>query len=196
MLLVACAVGVGAHVVSRAEQRTQVLAFARDLAAGTTVEPDDVGFVRVGLPERQASVYVSGTAAVRGMRLGRAVVRGELVTRAVVSSPQPSTTIVVPLASGAAPALHRGQRIVVWAVTSSCGFAELVPDVTVQSVDRGDEGLAAAGQQRVVVDLADDVAVKVVEALSRDGVVLRAGVVEGEARKPVPNPPRCHSASG
>lgn len=195
VVLVAVAVGVGAHVVSRAEQRVRVLAFIHDLSAGTTIEADDVAFVRVGLPRAQTAVYATGVAAVQGMRLNRTVVRGELVTRALAQRPEKATTLVIPLPAGAAPALRRGDRIVVWAFTNSCSVVKLISDVAVQSVERVDEAITDAGEQRVVVELADDAAATVVKALSAEGVVLRAGIVTGAAQTSAASVWNCQGAA-
>jgi hypothetical protein len=99
------------------------------------------------------------------------------------------------LAAGAAPALHRGQRIVIWAASDSCGVTELVHDVTVQSVDQGD-GLSGASGQLVVIDLPDGGAVGVVKALSDDTVALRAGVVSGAGRPAGSGSARCMDVGG
>jgi hypothetical protein len=93
-----------------------------------------------------------------------------------------STTEVLPFPVAAAPVLNRGERVVVWAAAGGCSLGVLVEDATVQGVDRGGDGagIQSAGSQRVTLDLPDDVAARVVAALARDGVTLRAGVLRGD----------------
>ena len=123
------------------------------------------------------------------------VIRGELVPRTVAHASEQTTTVVIPLSSNAAPALHRGDRIVVWAFTSTCSVAELISDVAVQSVASDEHAIADSGQQRVVVQLADDTAATVVKALSEEGVVLRAGIVTGARRTATPAAWSCQAGA-
>jgi hypothetical protein len=182
--MVVFAVAMGARIVARAEARSSILAFTRDLDAGTIVQQSDVEFVRVALSDGQRALYVNRADATVGTTLDRPVVRGELVARRDLHSTPGATSVVIPLAAGGAPALHRGQRIVVWSNSPTCGVTELVHDVTIQSVDRDDK-FAGSDGQRVVVDLPDDAALTVVKALSDEKAVLRAGVVSGPTRSSI-----------
>ena len=104
------------------------------------------------------------------------------------------TTLTVPLAAGAAPALHTGQRIEVWVSTASHARRSLLlPDVTVQSVRTDDGGSfsTGVGGQDVVVSVAPDVADRVIAALALDQVKLRAGVLVGSTDRSTP-PRRPH----
>ena len=190
LLLVVTSIAIGARVVAAAQSRTQVVAFTRDLAAGTTIRPGDVSYVRVNLPTDRLSIYADQLATVQGRRLTRPVERGELATRASVDRAAPSTRVVLPLVAGAAPALSRGDRVVVWAAADGCALGVLVGDATVQGVDRGGDGagLQSAGSQRVTLDLPDDVAARVVATLAKDSVTLRAGVLQGGAHEPIETP--------
>jgi hypothetical protein len=183
-LLVVASVGIGARVVEHAQDRIQVMAFTRDLAAGATVQGGDVQPVRVGLSTRQASVYITRAGAINGRQLVRPVSRGEFVTHDSLRASAETLTIVVPLAAGAAPQLHRGQRIAVWAAAKDCDLSLLIADATVQSADqaRGAFGASDAQNQQVVLTLPDADAQRVVRALAQDDVALRAGIVSGPAR--------------
>lgn len=198
ILLVVVAVGTGARVVARAEARSQVVAYTRDLAAGTTVQPDDLAYVRAGLPREQSGVYVARLAQAVGSRLGRAVVRGELVTRDSLALPEPTSTVVVPLGPAAAPELHRGQRITVWSSAPGCDTIILIAEATVEAVARGDgSSFESAGSQQVVLALADADAARVISALAAKDVLLRAGVLSGGPRSaPTTTGGQCKGTSG
>lgn len=198
ILLVVIAVGTGARVVAHAESRRQVVAYTRDLAAGATVQPDDLAYVRAGLPREQSSVYVALLAQAVGSRLGRAVTRGELVTRDSLAPPVQTTTVVVPLAPAAAPEVHRGQRITVWSSAPGCDTIILIPEATVEAVTRGDgSSFESAGSQQVVLALSDADAARVVSALAAKDVLLRAGLLSGGPRSaPSMAAGQCKGSSG
>jgi len=193
LLMVVFAVAMGAHIVGRAQARSAVLAFTRDLGAGTTIQSGDVEFVRVALSKGQRTLYVEHSAATVGKKLDRRVTRGELVARSDLEVRSTGTTVVIPLPGGAAPSLHRGQHIVVWSTAGTCGVIELVHDVTVQAVDR-DDRLAASDGQRVIVDVPDEAAVTIVKALSDENAVLRAGVVSRAGQAPTSPSSSCPDA--
>lgn len=195
VLLVAVSVVTGAHVLGNAQARIPLLAFTRDLAAGTSVQHTDVTLVRVALPRAQLPLYLKPEDELIGTTLAHAVSRGELVAQSVVGLQTSITTVVIPLAAGAAPALHRGERIVVWTASDTCGLVELIHDVTVQSVDR-DDGLSGASRQLVAIDLPDDAAFRVAKTLSDDTAVLRAGVVSGASRRVGSGSGRCTDVGG
>jgi SAF domain-containing protein len=187
VVLVLAAVLVGALVVARARHTDKELAVTHDLAAGTTLQATDVRLVDVQLPDdvRHDAGYLSDPAAAVGKVLNRPLRRGELVPAAVVSAAGGAqTTVSVPFAADAAPALTRGERIVVWLSTPSCPSVVLLPDVTVQDVRAATSGgFSTSGTgQDVVVSVVPTLAQRVVAALAIPDATIRAGVLTG-ARK-------------
>jgi hypothetical protein len=184
IVLVLAAVLVGALVVSRARHTDKELAVTRDLAAGTTLQAGDVRLVDVQLPDdvRHGAGYLSDPAQVLGKTLNRPLHRGELVPAAVVTAARSAqTTVSVPFAAEAAPALSRGERIVVWLSTPSCPSVVVLPEVTVQEVQAAASGgFSTAGTgQDVVVSVAPALAQRVVAALAIPDATIRAGVLSG-----------------
>lgn len=182
--LVLAAVLVGAVVVSRARHTDKELAVTRDLAAGTTLQTADVRLVDVQLPEdvRRDAAYLTDPAAAVGKVLNRPLHRGELVPAAVLGAAGGArTTVSVPFAADAAPALSRGQRIVVWLSTRSCPSVVVLPDVTVQDVRAAASGgFSTSGTgQNVVVSVTPALAQRVVAALAIQDATIRAGVLTG-----------------
>lgn len=184
IVLVLAAVLVGALVVSRARHTDKELAVTRDLAAGTKLQDGDVRLVDVQLPDdvRHDAAYLSDPAAVVGKVLNRPLHRGELLPAGVLAAADSTqTTVSVPFAADAAPALARGERIVVWLSTRSCPSIVLLPDVTVQDVRAAASGgfsTSGAGQD-VVVSVAPALAQRVVAALAIQDATIRAGVLSG-----------------
>jgi len=183
VVLVLGSVLLGATLVSRADSTYTVAAAGRDLAAGTVLTAADVRLVHVRLPAHGRGTYVQTTRDAVGKTLRRDVSAGELLPVDAVAKTAPHTTITVTLAQGAAPDLRAGQRITVWLSTKACPSVVLLPDVAVQSVRRDDSGSfgSGTGGQDVVVDVAPDVAQRVVTALSSEDATLRAGVLSGHA---------------
>ena len=184
IVLVLAAVLVGALVVARARHTEKELAVIRDLAAGTTLQADDVRQVDVQLPAdvRHDAAYLSDPGQVVGKVLNRPLRRGELVPAAVLAATDGAqTTVSVPFAADAAPTLGRGERIVVWLSTPSCPSTVLLPDVTVQDVRvAGSGGFSTSGTgQDVVVSVTPDLARRVVAALAIQDATIRAGVLSG-----------------
>lgn len=181
VILVLAAVLIGATVVSKARHTDHELAVTHDLAAGTRLRATDVRLVDTQLPDDVKPGYLDDVSEVVGKVLARPLHAGELVPSSVLSTAPQHTTVSVPLAAGAAPALTRGQRIVVWLSTPTCPSVVLLPDVTVQDVRTGDSGgFSSSGtSQDVVVSVAPELAQRVVAALAIDNATIRAGVLTG-----------------
>jgi hypothetical protein len=181
-VLVLGSVLLGANVVASANHSEPLIAFSRDLAAGTLVSDADVQVVRAQLPARDRGVYVASLAAVIGHQLNRPVARGELVPGAVLGAAVASTTISVPLAPDAAPPLAAGQRIRLWLSTKSCQSVVVLNEVTVQDVrDLSATSFSDGGGQSVTISVQPALADRVMGALARDGATIRAGLITGPA---------------
>lgn len=193
VVLVLAAVLVGATVISRARHTDHELAVTHDLAAGTRLRAADVREVDTQLPDdvKQQAGYLADASQVVGKVLARPLHTGELVPASVLVAASPHTTVSVPFAADAAPALARGQRIVVWLSTPNCPSVVLLPDVTVQDVRTGDGGgFSATGDaQDVVVSVSPELAQRVVQALAIDNATIRAGVLTGAAPAVAPHLP-------
>jgi len=183
VLLVLGSVLVGSRVVAGARHTYPRVAVRHDLAAGTVLAAGDLRLVQVQLPDRGGRVYLRRLDQAVGQRLTRPVAGGELLPAAAVEPAPARTTVTVPLASGSAPQLHKGQRIELWVSTPQCASVVLLPDVPVQAVhgDTGGSFAAGSGGQDVVVSVAPGAAERVVAALALTDVRLRAGVLTGPA---------------
>lgn len=181
VLLVLASVLIGARVVAGARHTDPALTTTRSLSAGTIIGTQDVRLARVQLPGHGRGVYLTRIRDAVGKRLARPISAGELLPSAALDAPAALTTVTVPLASGAAPDLHKGQRVEIWAWTKACAAVVLLSDVTVQAV-HADEGSAISsgtGGQDVVISVAPELADRVVQALAVPEVQLRAGVLVG-----------------
>jgi hypothetical protein len=179
VVLVLASVLIGARVVSAADHTTRYWAASHDLSAGVVVTADDLRSVGVRLPSG-ATNYVLTTVAVIGSALNRSVGAGELIPKAALGTVPAATTVTIPLGGDNAPKIDAGQRITVWVSTKLCRSATVIADVTVQSVQAARAGaLDASGGEDVVVRVSPQLADRVIEALSLDGGVLRAGIVDG-----------------
>lgn len=181
VLLVLGSVLIGAKVVSSAEHTYPTVAARHDLAAGTVLTADDVRLAQVQLPHRGSGVYLPELKDAVGQQLRRPVSAGELLPADAIARVDPQTTVTVPLASGAAPDLRKGERIELWLSTSSCSSTVLLPAVTVQAVhaDRGALSDGGSGGQDVVISVPPAQADRVVSALAIDQAQVRAGVLVG-----------------
>jgi hypothetical protein len=183
VVLVLGSVLIGAKVVSGARHTRATVTATHDLAAGTVLAASDLRLAQVQLPGHGRSIYLARLKDALGRQLSRPVSAGELVPAGAVVAEPARTTVTVPLASGAAPELRKGQRIEMWVSTTTCASVVLLPDVTVQSVrpDGGSSLNAGTGGQDVVISVMPTLADRVVSALSLDQVQLRAGVLDGGA---------------
>jgi hypothetical protein len=183
VVLVLVSVLIGAKVVSGASRTYPAVAVTRDLAAGKILSSDDVKLAQVQLPDHGKGVYLSTLSDAVGKQLDRALSAGELVPGGAVAQTEPRTTLTVPIAAGAAPNLHTGQRIEVWVSTAACSSVVLLPDVTVQDVhaDAGGSFTSGTGGQDVVISVPPAVADRVIAALALEDPQIRAGVLVGAA---------------
>jgi hypothetical protein len=181
VLLVLGSVLLGARVVASARNTYPRLAATRDLAAGTVLTSRDVAVAQVRLAGGGSGVYVADLVDAIGKQLSRPLSAGELVPRGALDVPAAQTTVTVPLDSGAAPDLRRGERIEMWLSTTACPSVVLLRDVPVQAVHADSGGSFATGgdAQDVVISLPPALADRVVQALAYDGAKLRAGVLAG-----------------
>jgi hypothetical protein len=181
VVLVLASVLIGAKVVSGARATYATVSARHDLAAGTVLAADDLRLVQVQLPGRGHGVYLRRVDDAVGKQLTRAVAGGELLPARALARLEQRTTVTVPLASGSAPQLRKGQRIELWVSTAGCSSRVLLADVTVQAVRAGSGGSfgTAAGGQDVVISVAPPLAERVVSALAFEDVKLRAGVLLG-----------------
>lgn len=189
VVLVLGSVLAGALIVSRAHDTHPVVTVTRSLAAGSVLREADLTTTQVRLPGDGRGVYVRTVKDAVGRALVRPVTRGEILPVAAISAPRPGETVTVPFASGAAPTLHRGERIEIWVSTKTCASVVLLPDVVVQDV-HADTGsfTSGSGGQDVVVSVDPAVAGRVAAALGLDQAVFRAGVLSGAAPTATPTP--------
>jgi len=183
VLLVLGSVLLGAKVVASARHTEARVAARRDLAAGVVLTAGDLTLTQVQLPDSRRGLYLSRLKDAVGRRLGRPVTAGELLPAAAVTGVPAQTTVTVPLASGSAPQLRKGQRIELWLSTPRCPSVVLLPDVPVQAVhgDAGGSFGAGSDGQDVVISVSPGLAERVVAALALEDVRLRAGVLTGGA---------------
>lgn len=183
VVLVLGSVLVGARLVSSAKHTYARVAVRHDLAAGTVLTAGDVELAQVQLPGRHGNRYVRRIADAVGQQLNRPVAGGELLPVAAIGRAAPRTTVTVPLSSGAAPDLRKGQRIELWVSTKTCSSVVVLPEVTVQAVhaDSGGSFTSGSGGQDVVISVARDLADRVITALALDEATVRAGVLVGAA---------------
>lgn len=183
VVLVLASVLIGAKIVSNARHTYPTVAATHDLAAGTVLAASDLKLAHVQLPDRGQGVYLSRLTDAVGKQLNRPVSTGELVPLRAIGAVPARTTVTVPLPTGGAPDLRKGQRIEVWLSTPACGSVVLLPDVSVQAVhaDSGGSFDSGSGGQDVVISVEPALADRVVAALAIDQAKLRAGVLVGHA---------------
>lgn len=193
--LVLGSVLLGAKIVSGARHTYPRVAARHDLAVGTILTARDLQVSRVQLPGHGAGVYLGDVSNAVGRQLSRAVSAGELVPAGALARVAAQTTVTVPLATGSAPDLRKGQRVELWVSASSCPSQVLLSDVTVQAVraDTGGSFTEGSGGQNVVISVSPALADRVISALAFDQVQLRAGVLVGPrvASGPLPDLASC-----
>jgi hypothetical protein len=183
VVLVLASVLLGAKVVSGANHTYRMLATTRDLAAGTLLAREDVTVIRVQVPDHGRGTYLASNNDVLGKQLNRPLARGELLPAAALGAPAALTTVTVPFAADAAPAMSPGQRVEIWLATKTCASIVLLADVTVQDVHAASgTSFSSSGGQNIVVSVPPPLAGRVVSALAREGSTIRAGILTG----PVP----------
>src|SRR5882757_5625707 len=191
IVLVLVATVVGALVVGRAQRTDRVWSTTRALAPGIVLRADDLQSVDVRLPGDGAR-YVAATDRDKlvGLTVNRALTANELLPRSALSGTGAGTTISVPLPSGDAPPVTRGQRVRLWLSTRRCKAVVVLADVAVQDVTNTGGGTFGTGNgETVVLRVPPDDASRVVQALGIDSAVVRAAVLAG------PSSPEAQSAS-
>lgn len=198
VVLVLASVAIGARIVSAAGATSGVVAADHDLAAGKVLSAGDLHMAQVRLPDRGKDVYLAHMRDAIGRQLQRDVSTGELLAVDAITAALPRTTLTVPLASGAAPALTTGERIEVWMSTPTCPSTVLLPDVTIQKVSKDTSSSFGSGDdgQNVVISVARELADRVASALAIEHVQLRAGILRGPRPGPTSNGVETQSLPG
>lgn len=160
--LVVLSVVLGARVLASADDRVQVWSLASPLAAGTTLQADDLVAVPVALDDIAA--YVPATADVVGQVLLRDAGAGELLPAAAVGEGGAGerrlvTVPVDPL--HAPPGLARGERVDVY-VTPADGAAvgsgvDVLPALVLEGALVDDPGAADASGVTELIGVVLDV---------------------------------------
>jgi hypothetical protein len=123
VLLVLVSVVVGARVLAAADRTQLAWAATRDLAAGSTLQADDVEAVEVRLLDARDRYLSAPGSPVAGYVLERPVSAGELVPFGALLTPGDGADlryVSVPVLPGRYPRdLARGQRVDVWATADA-----------------------------------------------------------------------------
>lgn len=176
LLLVVVSVVVGAQVVGRADDATEVWALRRALPTGTVLTDDDLTRTRVRLYGADAGRYLDGTGrSPSGEVLARDVGVGELLpVAALVDSEgrQPRRLVTVPVAKSHAlgGALHRGDRIDIVATFGTRGQRTVTRPVlrgvlVVEVIDESGSFGAGSADFAVVVSVSPDQVLALTSAL-------------------------------
>ena len=182
IVLVLVATVVGALVVGRAQRTTRVWATTRALTPGVVLRSDDLQPVKVRLPGTSKYLRAGDKAKLVGLTVNRALTGHELLPASALSGTGPGTTLSVPLPSGDAPPVARGQRVRLWVSTRKCKAVVVLADVAVQDVtDTGGGTFGTGAGETVVLRVPADDASRVVQALGIDSAVLRAAVLGSPA---------------
>jgi hypothetical protein len=181
IVLVLVATVVGALVIGRAEQTSRVWAMTRALAPGIVLRADDLEAVTARLPGEFSKYLRAGDKRrLVGLTVNRTLIAHELLPASALSGTPAGTTVSVPLPSGDAPPIARGQRVQLWVSTHRCKAVVVLADVAVQDVtNTGGGTFGTGGGETVVVRVPADEASRVVQALGIDSAVMRAAVLSG-----------------
>jgi hypothetical protein len=181
IVLVLLATVAGALVVGRAGHVARAWATARALSPGIVLRADDIQPVTLRLPDDSSAYLRAGDKGrLVGLTVTRALAAHELLPTSALGRTGPGTTVSVPLPSGTAPPLSRGQRVRLWVSTPRCRAAVVLADVAVQDVTGSSGGtLGTGGAETVVLRVSTGDASRVVQALGIDSAVVRAAVLTG-----------------
>jgi hypothetical protein len=181
IVLVLAATVLGAVVVGRAQHSTRVWATTRALAPGIVLRADDLQAVKVRVPGNGSTyVKVGDRKKLIGLTVNRPLSAHGLLPGSALSSTAPGTMISVPLPSGDAPPMARGERVRLWVSTKSCQARVVLTDVAVQDVASTGGGTFGTGTgQTLALRVSPGDAQRVVQALSLDSAVVRAAVLTG-----------------
>lgn len=181
IVLVLAATVVGAVVLGRAQHSTRVWATTRALAPGIVLRADDLQAVKVRVPGNGSTyVEVGDRRKLVGLTVNRPLSAHGLLPGSALSGTAPGTMISVPLPSGDAPPMARGERVRLWVSTKSCQARVVLADVAVQDVASTGGGTFGTGTgQTLALRVSPGDAQRVVQALSLDSAVVRAAVLAG-----------------
>jgi hypothetical protein len=182
VLLVLCSVVVGSRIVSAADRTSPVWAVRRDLAAGTTIEADDLEQHDVRLMTGREQYVAVGDRDPAGLVLARAVSAHELLPVSALGDGGPTRReVTLDVAVGhLPPGLDHGSLVEVWttpAADGAGGAASATPPVRVlgaapvSAVDVDAGGLGASGATVGVVLSVDAGDVAAVVAAARAGAI-------------------------
>ena len=181
VLLILVSVVAGSRVVAGAQRVEQVWALQHDLAAGTTLQAEDLRLVEVRLDAVGVSYIRATDADPTGRLLSRAVTAGELLPTAALQSADAATlrAVTVPVERFHYPSgLDRGQQVDVYVTTKSAsGLGQGAPErvlagVLVAGVDRDGSRFGSAGSVAGVVLSVDP------EDVGRLVAAVRAGALD------------------
>lgn len=181
IVLVLAATVLGAVVVGRAQHSTRVWATTRALAPGIVLRADDLQPIKVRVPGNGSTyVKVGDRRKLIGLTVNRQLNAHELLPGSALSATSPGTMVSVPLPSGDAPPVARGQRVRLWLSTKSCQARVVLADVAVQDVSSTGGGtFGNGGGQTLALRVSPADASRVVQALGLDSAVVRAAVLTG-----------------
>ena len=160
VLLILVSVVAGSRVVAGAQRVEQAWAVQHDLAAGTTLQANDLRLVEVRLDAVGVSYVRAADADPAGRVLGRAVTSGELLPVAALQPADAATmrAVTVPVERFHYPAgLDRGQLVDVYLTAKAAsGVGQGTPQrvltgVLVSGVDRDGSRFGSAGSVTGVV---------------------------------------------
>ncbi len=182
---------VGDVLLSKAGQRTAVLAVARPVAVGQQIQPADVESVRISVDPALRPITASEISTVVGHAAAVPLVPGSLLTRGALadSSRLPRGKVVLGLAlkPGQLPAgtLRAGDQVLVISTGASSKSANgasaadqgsvLVAQATVYGLGPTAQAGASSSTVSIVVDEADAPAVAAAGSAGQVSLALRAG---------------------
>ncbi len=178
--LVLASVVIGAVVMSAADHRQRVWVAGRDLAVGTTVQDGDLTVAAVALAG-SGTHYMQAGEPVAGKVITRPLRAGELLARADLGPPSGGASVTVPIVSGNAPRLQRGERITLWLTTRNCRGVVVISGVAVQDLRTSGGGALSSGAGLgIVLRLPDAQAASLIGVLDLPDSVLRVGVLAAD----------------
>lgn len=151
-LLVLVSIVTGSALAAAADRSARVWSVTADLAAGTTLDADDVVVIEVRLFD-QVDRYLPADRSPTGSTLARDLGRGELLPVDALGGDAGGSLVSIPVDAQHVPeSLRTGQRIDVYATAERTATTERVlAGVAVQEVRRPAGGLTSAGGGITVV---------------------------------------------
>lgn len=172
LAIVAACVLVGARVMASADDTVAVWSTSRPVAAGSTLQQDDLTLRRVHFSEAsQLDRYVTGPAPA-GAVAARDLGAGELLPRSAIGSATRAPLVQVPLSvqSDDVPATaRRGAVVDVWVTPTDPGQAprarRVLEGVTVVALPDTSSGLSPRSTRQVIVGVRADAAAGLGDAI-------------------------------